>query len=107
MQLVVTNRLIVGDMEWMQRAECKVTGVSTTVFFLNDETGPVLADDPENAGWYCSRCPVADDCLEYALQIRVEHGIWGGKTGAQRRRIIRLRRNARMQQKREEEARAN
>lgn len=35
---------------------------------------------------YCGRCPVAEQCLVYALANRVS-GIWGGTTDADRRRL--------------------
>lgn len=35
----------------------------------------------------CSRCPIAADCLEYALETGEEHGIWGGTTARERDRI--------------------
>jgi len=38
----------------------------------------------------CSRCPVVDDCLEYAVGIRETHGIWGGTSEVERRVLIGL-----------------
>lgn len=35
---------------------------------------------------YCGRCPVAEQCLRYALANKV-NGIWGGTTDADRRRL--------------------
>ena len=35
----------------------------------------------------CHRCEVMDECLEWALHNEGDHGIWGGTTGAERRRI--------------------
>ncbi len=34
----------------------------------------------------CGRCPVKSDCLAYAMEAPIEHGIWGGLTGRERRR---------------------
>ena len=28
----------------------------------------------------CRRCPVIDECAEYAVRTRQEHGIWGGES---------------------------
>ena len=36
-------------------------------------------------------------CLEYALVNRVEHGVWGGASERQRRRILKARRQSRLQ----------
>jgi WhiB family redox-sensing transcriptional regulator len=35
---------------------------------------------------------VTDECLEYALQYRIDHGVWGGASERERRRILRRRR---------------
>lgn len=37
----------------------------------------------------CFRCPVLEDCYEFAMDNREEFGIWGGTTGRERRRIWR------------------
>lgn len=42
----------------------------------------------------CGACPVAEECLEYALENHVDHGIWGGKSERERRRIARSRRRS-------------
>ena len=40
----------------------------------------------------CAVCPVADDCLAYALDHFIRDGIWGGTTERQRRPMWRARR---------------
>jgi len=40
----------------------------------------------------CNRCPVRVHCLEYALAHRIDHGVWGGCSERERRRILRRRR---------------
>jgi WhiB family redox-sensing transcriptional regulator len=37
----------------------------------------------------CATCPVRAQCLEYALRNKETHGIWGGTTADQRRRMRR------------------
>lgn len=37
----------------------------------------------------CATCPVAEDCLSYAIETRQGEGIWGGQTPKER---IKLRR---------------
>jgi len=39
----------------------------------------------------CSTCSVASDCLDYALEIREPHGIWGGLNENERRVILEAR----------------
>jgi WhiB family redox-sensing transcriptional regulator len=42
----------------------------------------------------CATCPVREQCLEYALQFRIDHGVWGGCSERERRRILKRRRVA-------------
>ena len=42
----------------------------------------------------CGRCPVRTDCLEYALDVRETHGIWGGLNEMERRALLRQRARA-------------
>jgi len=37
----------------------------------------------------CSECPVRELCLEYALDTDQAHGVWGGMTVTERRRLQR------------------
>lgn len=37
----------------------------------------------------CAQCPVAADCLQYALDNGISHGVWGGLSERERRRIKR------------------
>lgn len=39
----------------------------------------------------CGDCPVAPQCLAYALDTRNRYGIWGGTTPDERDRILRRR----------------
>lgn len=72
------------DMAWMERARCR--DVPPEVFFPRDGVGV------EAARRYCAECPVTGPCLEYALVNRIEHGVWGGASERQRRRIAQSRR---------------
>ncbi len=36
----------------------------------------------------CAQCPVRRPCLEYALTIHEQHGIWGGLTEHDRRQLL-------------------
>ncbi|MEU4089807.1 WhiB family transcriptional regulator [Streptomyces aureus] len=39
----------------------------------------------------CIGCPVLTECLAYALDHRIEHGVWGGMTERERRALLRRR----------------
>jgi len=58
------------------------------VFFPSDGVGV------ETAKEICASCPMKEPCLEYAIENRVDHGVWGGASERQRRRIIKARRAA-------------
>lgn len=68
----------------MGRGNCR--SVAPDVFFPNDGVGV------EAARRICDGCPVRVECLEYALHHRIEHGVWGGASERERRRLARQRR---------------
>ncbi|MCZ7535977.1 MAG: WhiB family transcriptional regulator [Acidimicrobiia bacterium] len=70
----------------MLKAKCR--GISPTEFFPSDGVGVEVAQQ------ICDGCPVVAECLEYALENRIEHGVWGGASERERRRILRRRRQA-------------
>jgi WhiB family redox-sensing transcriptional regulator len=72
------------DTEWMGNGKCK--DLDPTIFFPNDWVGVQVAQR------ICADCPVKSPCLEYALANRVDHGVWGGASERERRRILRQRR---------------
>ncbi|CAN5181331.1 WhiB family transcriptional regulator [soil metagenome] len=37
----------------------------------------------------CATCPVADECLSFALETRQSEGIWGGHTPKERQKVRR------------------
>ncbi|HEV7534577.1 MAG TPA: WhiB family transcriptional regulator, partial [Acidimicrobiia bacterium] len=43
----------------------------------------------EKAKTICSMCAVRKPCLEFALTTREKHGVWGGLTERERRRLLR------------------
>ena len=72
------------DDRWMQSGLCR--HVSPSTFFPNDGVGV------EVARRICASCPVQSPCLEYALRERIDHGVWGGTSERERRRILKQRR---------------
>lgn len=77
------------DTEWMLRGKCR--DVASSTFFPNDGVGV------EVARRVCADCSVKKPCLEYALANRIDHGVWGGASERERRRIARRRRLARLE----------
>ena len=76
----------VTDTDWMAYGNCRDESSST--FFPNDGVGV------EVARRICTSCPVKTPCLEYALRHHIAHGVWGGASERERRRIARRRRQA-------------
>jgi WhiB family transcriptional regulator, redox-sensing transcriptional regulator len=73
----------------MARGKCK--DMDPAIFFPSDGLGVQAAQR------ICADCPVKAMCLEYALAHRVDHGVWGGASERERRRILRQRRLSRLQ----------
>lgn len=74
------------DNTWMRFGNCRQHRPAT--FFPSDGVGV------EVARRICANCPVKEPCLEYALEHRVDHGVWGGCSERERRRILKRRRVA-------------
>ena len=74
------------DAEWMTEGRCR--DIPPAMFFPSDGLGV------QEAQRICADCPVAEACLEYALVNRIDHGVWGGRSVRERRRILRRRRTA-------------
>ena len=70
----------------MQQGNCRLYPPVT--FFPSDGVGV------DKARKICATCPVSGPCLEYALDNRIEHGVWGGHSERSRRRILKRRRLA-------------
>ena len=76
---------------WRDRARC--IDADPDVFYPPGES--YLPWAVRDALECCSRCLVRSECLEEALELADDHGIQGGKTPAERRRIRERRRKRR------------
>lgn len=68
-------------MSWEDHARC--SQYDPEIFF---DPG---ASAERRAKSICALCPVRLDCLECALSVRAEFGVWGGLNGKERRSLIR------------------
>ena len=77
----------VHDM-WQVKAACR--GPQATVFFPPPqfERKADRLERERRAKAICGECPARQECLEYALEIREPHGIWGGLNENERRSLI-------------------
>lgn len=69
---------------WREESLCQSSNID--VFFPVGTTGPAI-DLIEAAKTICDACPVARECLEFALETGQEAGVWGGLTEDERRAI--------------------
>ena len=80
---------------WRDDARCR--GMDSDVFFpLGEKSGTQdrYWVDVEAAKAVCAACPVAAQCLEFALRPELrggEFGVWGGLTREERARLVRVR----------------
>jgi WhiB family transcriptional regulator, redox-sensing transcriptional regulator len=70
---------------WRERAAC--AGMDEAVFF------PSKGEPGTTAKQVCQACPVAGDCLEFALEFEADtvnrFGVWGGMSPGERVRLSR------------------
>jgi WhiB family transcriptional regulator, redox-sensing transcriptional regulator len=72
--------------DWRHGAACR--DEDPELFFPISEVGPG-ARQTADAKAVCARCPVREQCLRYALDNGLDHGIFGGTTEAERRALTR------------------
>ncbi len=72
------------ELQWMRDGECR--NYPARAFFPSDGVGV------DAARRICADCKVQTQCLEYALANRIDHGVWGGASERERRRILKRRR---------------
>jgi WhiB family transcriptional regulator, redox-sensing transcriptional regulator len=70
--------------DWRAQAAC--LDEDPELFFPVGSSGPALAQMAQ-AKAYCQRCPVINECLEWALRTSQHDGIWGGKSEDERRSL--------------------
>ncbi|MEU6355482.1 WhiB family transcriptional regulator [Streptomyces sp. NPDC047072] len=73
-------------MEWLRRAAC--VGEDPELFFPVGTRGPALRDAAA-AKRVCARCPVAVECLTYAISTGPTSGVWGGTCEEERDALLR------------------
>lgn len=72
--------------DWLDRAACR--DQNPELFFPVSEVGPG-AEQIARAKAVCAQCPVRDECLSYAIDNRLDHGVFGGMTPGERRKTAR------------------
>jgi WhiB family redox-sensing transcriptional regulator len=70
--------------DWRHRAACTSENIPDQ-WFPKSDIGPYWATVIDEAKAVCRRCPVRDQCLQWALTTGQDTGIWGGLTEQERR----------------------
>jgi WhiB family redox-sensing transcriptional regulator len=73
-------------MDWRFRAVCK--DEDPELFFPIGNSGPAVLQIAE-AKAVCRRCPVMEQCAQWALETGQDAGVWGGLDEDDRRRMKR------------------
>jgi WhiB family redox-sensing transcriptional regulator len=76
------------DDAWQVKAACR--GPQALVFFPPStfERKDEKQDRERRAKAICATCAVKQPCLDYAIRIREPHGIWGGLSESERKRVL-------------------
>lgn len=78
----------ISGQQWRQRAAC-AGDWNGDPWFPGDKSNDPHRYDYARA--VCARCPVRSECLEFALETREQHGMFGGLTPDQRKALARKR----------------
>lgn len=73
-------------MDWRHHAACR--DEDPELFFPVGTSGPAVLQIAE-AKTVCRRCPVASECLSWALDSGQDAGVWGGMSEDERRALKR------------------
>lgn len=71
-----------GNPHWQQEGLCR--GKDVNLWYPRRGESPVKIAE---AKAFCKQCPIRQKCLDYALWHHEQHGIWGGLTEFERRKI--------------------
>jgi WhiB family redox-sensing transcriptional regulator len=73
--------------DWQLRGACR--GEDSTLFFHPEgERGSSRESRDAAAKIVCGACPVAKECLQYALATREPYGVWGGLSESERADVL-------------------
>ncbi|MFH0521499.1 WhiB family transcriptional regulator [Streptomyces sp. M41] len=72
--------------DWRDHSACRHE--DPDLFYPIGTSGPALLQT-EQAKAVCRRCPVQQECLDFALDSGQSIGVWGGKSETERRALRR------------------
>ncbi|MGI8664402.1 MAG: WhiB family transcriptional regulator [Acidimicrobiales bacterium] len=76
------------DDSWQLKAACR--GPQAAVFFppSHFERKDEKLEREHRAKAICGTCPARKPCLDFAIEIREPHGIWGGLNETERKQVM-------------------
>ena len=89
-----TPRLVAERLtEPMWRVDAQCRSKNAVHFFAppESEAREIKRARESQARALCGACKVQPQCLDYALTVQEPHGIWGGMTEVERRKVLRRR----------------
>jgi WhiB family transcriptional regulator, redox-sensing transcriptional regulator len=76
-----------ATIRWQDRAACR--DEDPELFFpVGVPTAKPYQAQEADAKKVCARCPVRTECLTWALETGLDHGVWGGLTEHERRALL-------------------
>lgn len=83
------------QLDWQEQAACR--DYDNVLFFGPDQGESEIEKQAREARAkvVCQSCPVAEPCLEFAMETNQKYGIWGGLTDKERASLKRRRARAR------------
>jgi WhiB family transcriptional regulator, redox-sensing transcriptional regulator len=72
--------------DWVELSLCKK--MDKNLFFPDSYSGVKKAKE------ICTKCPVSEQCLQYAITNDITYGVWGGLGETDRLRLRRVRKSA-------------
>jgi WhiB family redox-sensing transcriptional regulator len=81
----MANATMIATSSWWEQAACRSADPD---LFFPVSAGRAGHSELATAKAVCASCAIRRRCLEYALDTRQDHGVWGGTSEDERRAIV-------------------
>jgi len=81
----MANATMIATSGWWEQAACRSADPD---LFFPVSAGSAGFSELAAAKSVCASCAIRRRCLEYALDTRQDHGVWGGTSEDERRAIV-------------------
>lgn len=88
-QSLLVSSLKAGPGEWRRNGGCTGGDKETVALFYPEGDSDGFQVQIETAKRICAGCPMRERCLEHALAVNEQYGIWGGHTEKERKAMRR------------------